>query len=164
MTSGRSKQASTRKTSRGFRRREEEEDQRDGMNPDAGLSVERRRGEVIRCLFVVRLLVTVGRHDSREGDGGRIITNQEPRQLTGITFKAIQGGKEQQRVVLPCEVNWRPKKREVVIYAPCAADLAYQATPDTDRQPSLPIPSRKPFCQIFIVKHCQKHLHLGEQA
>ena len=112
MTSGRSKQASTRKTSRGFRRREEEEDQRDGMNLDAGLSVERRRGEVIRCLFVVRLLVTVGRHDSREGDGGRIITNQEPRQLTGITFKAIQGGKEQQRVVLPCEVNWCPKQEK----------------------------------------------------
>ena len=82
------------------------------MNLDAGLSVERRRGEVIRCLFVVRLLVTVGRHDSREGDGERIITNQEPRQLTGITFKAIQGGKEQQRVVLPCEVNWCPKKEK----------------------------------------------------
>ena len=129
MTSGRSKQASTRKTSRGFRRREEEEDQRDGMNLDAGLSVERRRGEVIRCLFVVRLLVTVGRHDSREGDGGRIITNQEPRQLTGITFKAIQGGERAATSCAAVRSQLVSEKREVVIYAPCAAQRTWHIKP-----------------------------------
>lgn len=47
MTSGRSKQASTRRRHGSFGRREKEEDQWDDMNLDVGRSVERKRDEVI---------------------------------------------------------------------------------------------------------------------
>lgn len=90
------------------------------MNLDAGLSVERRRGEVIRCLFVVRLLVTVGRHDSREGDGGRIITNQEPRQLTSKTFKAIQGRGESSELCCRAKSTGVRNKRSGDLRAVCS--------------------------------------------